>query len=373
MHPKDDMLRAYVDQELSEKQTRLLSEHLRRCTACAGRLAAIRKRASAVHTHLNMLEPGGRDAPRSPQSAYRTFSAGKKENPMKNFTKRPFWVGLGVIAVLAIALSITPVRAWASSLLGLFRVQQVTVISFDPQAASRGADSLANSEQMLEQLFRDNLEVVEKGPVQSFASAAEAAQAAGFTPRLPAVDQPARYYVKPGMQANFTIDQPKLQSVVDAAGVDVQIPVSADGGVVRFDVPDAVIAVYGDCPAMRDPLSYTPSCTGFIQMPSPSVNAPDGFDVTSIGQALLQFLGYSPQEARRLSERIDWATTLILPIPQGEGITYRDVNIDGVPATLLTADEQDRYVLIWVKDGVLYALQGKGGLEDAQLVVSTLP
>lgn len=372
MHPKDDMLRAFVDQELSEKQIRLLNEHFRRCSECAGRMDAIRLRAGAVRTSFDALAPGDRDAPRSPVSAYRTFSAKQKEPEMTIFTRRPFWVVLGVVAVLAIALSITPVRTWASSLLGLFRVQQVTVISFDPMAARQGSDRLAGNEQMLEQLLNDNLEIIEQGEMKALNSSDEAAAITGYTPRLPTTDQPGQFFVKPATQANLTIDQPVMQAIVDAAGVDMEIPVAVDGGVVRFDMPSAVVAVYGDCPTSTDPMSFAPGCTGLIQLPSPSVNAPEGFDVQKIGQAMLQFLGYSPQEALRLSERIDWATTLILPIPQGEGITYRDVTADGVPATLLTNDDRQQYALVWVKDGMLYVLHGQGGLEEAQTIVSTL-
>jgi hypothetical protein len=375
MHPKDDLLRALVDQELSGKQTDQIQEHLRRCPNCAGRLVAIQARAKAVSSSLDQLAPTARELPRSPQTAYRQFSKIQKENPFTMFTKKSFWASLGVVAMLVLALSFTPVRAWASSLLGLFRVQQVTVISFDPQAAQESRGNLSGSEAAIRQLFKDNLEIIEQGELRALTASDDPTQAAGFSPRLLVADssQPAQLYVKPGMRANFTIDQPTLQALIDSAGVDVQIPASMNGEVVTLDVPAALAAVYGDCPLMDKGLDTPPSgCTSLLQMPSPSVSAPEGLDVVKMGEAMLQFLGYSPSEARSMSQRIDWTTTLILPIPQGEGISYEDVSVDGVAGTFLSHGEGEQYMLVWVKNGILYGLQGEGSLEDAQALVATL-
>jgi hypothetical protein len=361
-----------MDQELNGNQSEQIKEHLRRCPDCAGRLVTFQQCAKVVNTSMERLAPTPRDLPRAPQQAFQQFSKIRKEIPPTMFTKRSFWAFLGVVAVLALALSITPVRAWASSMLSLFRVQQVTVISFDPQAAREGRENLSNREDVIRQVFEDNLEIVEQGKVQSFNSADEAAQVTGFVPRLPVQNETAQYYVKPGMLANFTIDQPTLQALIDAANVDMRIPNSMDGKVVTFDVPTSLVVVYGDCPIGDDPTSLPDGCASLVQVPSPSVNAPEGLDVPKMGEAMLQFLGYSPEEARRLSERIDWTTTLILPIPQGEGIAYQDVTADGVPATFLTHEDSQDYILIWVKNGVLFALQGEGSLADAQAVVATL-
>jgi len=370
MHPKDDLLRALIDQELSEKQAGQVSEHLRRCPNCSDRLAALQVRAMAVTGRLDALAPAERDLPHSPQVAYRQFSKVKKEITPAMFTRRSVWAFLGVVAVLAIALSFTPVRAWASSLLSLFRVQQITVISFDPQAMREGSENLSNSEDIIKQLFKDNLEVVEQGDMQILSDPDDAAQATSFVPRLPAVNTRARYFVKPGLQANFTIDQPTLQSLIDTAGIDIQIADEMYGQVVTLDVPTALVAVYGECEVNEQSDLLPAGCTALAQVPSPSITAPDGMDITQMGAALLQFLGYSPAEARAMSERIDWTTTLVLPIPQGENITYQDVTSDGVPATFLTQSDSDEYMLIWVKDGMLYALQGAGSLEDAQAMAT---
>ena len=45
---------------------------------------------------------------------------------------RPVWVGVGLVAILAIAMAFAPARAIANSFLGLFRVEQVTIVQVDP-------------------------------------------------------------------------------------------------------------------------------------------------------------------------------------------------------------------------------------------------
>ena len=69
----------------------------------------------------------------------------------------------------------------------------------------------------------------------------------------------------------------------------------------------------------------------------------------------------SPEEAAAFSSQVDWATTLVVPVPQGAD--YRSVTVDGVNGVLLEdtyAGGNARFTLLWVKDGMFYALSGEG-------------
>src|SRR5207248_9214021 len=110
----------------------------------------------------------------------------KAQVPMfkKILTKRPVWAGLTAVAVLAMAFSLAPVQAWASNLLGLFRVQQVQVLPIDTTQLS----ALSNDSSLVKQisqLFSDSVTVTRQpGQPVVVANAAEASQAAGFNVRL---------------------------------------------------------------------------------------------------------------------------------------------------------------------------------------------
>lgn len=288
------------------------------------------------------------------------------------FRRKPVWTALAVIAILAIALSFTPVRAWASSFLGLFRVERIAVVQFDPDTANSPRDRVSANKEAMKQVLDQYLEVSGGGDVQEVHSVEEAASAAGFTPRIPASMIGAKLAVKPAEQARFTINQPVLQDLANVMEANVTIPSEVDGKVISMDIPAGVIATINCDPAEAEEGALR-SCISLIQMPSPTVETPPGLDVPAMGEAMLQFLGISPEEARAYSQKIDWTSTLILPIPQGQGIQVNDVTIDGVPGTLITEEGQSGSMLLWVKNDFVYALHVPLGMEQALEMARSLP
>ena len=116
-----------------------------------------------------------------------------------------------------------------------------------------------------------------------------------------------------------------------------------------------------------------PDCTSFIQIPSPSVDAPPDLDVNQIGEIYLQVLGMSPEEAASFSKNVDWTSTFVIPVPQYSS-TNEQVPVDGVTGTLIKYRESGRqaFLLIWVKDGIIYAFGGPGKGNDALQIVASL-
>jgi hypothetical protein len=109
-------------------------------------------------------------------------------------------------------------------------------------------------------------------------------------------------------------------------------------------------------------------------MPSPTISAPPGLDVQKIGEAFLQIMGMSAEEAARFAQSVDWSTTLVIPIPRN-GTSYQEVPVDGVTGTLIVQDmegHEAQYLLIWVKDGILYSLAGSGNGSAALRIVNSL-
>ena len=97
---------------------------------------------------------------------------------------RPLWIGLTVIAVLAIALSFSPVQALASSFLQLFRVQQVTVLPLD-LSSLKDARYDPTIGQTISQVLSDQVKITRQGgKPHDAADAAQASQDAGFQVRL---------------------------------------------------------------------------------------------------------------------------------------------------------------------------------------------
>jgi len=108
-------------------------------------------------------------------------------------------------------------------------------------------------------------------------------------------------------------------------------------------------------------------------MPSPEISAPPELDVPRIGQAYLELLGMTPDEATQFSQNIDWTSTLVIPIPR-DGTSQQTVSVDGVQGTFIQQrlDGNRQYLLMWVKDGQLYALAGPGGQQSAVSIANSL-
>jgi len=100
-----------------------------------------------------------------------------------------------------------------------------------------------------------------------------------------------------------------------------------------------------------------------MQAESPLVEYPDDIDPTVLGEALLQVLGTEPREAHRIANSIDWASTLLLPIPN-EIVTFSEVIVDGVNGVALEPLDGEGGSLLWQKDGKMYMLSGQGSVDE---------
>jgi hypothetical protein len=327
-----------------------------------------------VSSHLNVLEPQTSEAPSGARQALSRF---KNRYTVKENTSM-------FVAIIAVAMLFPQVRAIGSSFLGLFRVEQFTVLQFDPDELEERLSSASN----FEYLLSEEVQVEKFGEQQEVVDAAQASSLAGIPVRLPtAVEGETYLEVQPGMEASFQVDLPKVQALLNEIGYsDLKLPGDLDGAVVSMKLPVGVFASFGDCGMSEefrpvegvDPDERPPArilnCTTLIQMASPEISAPPGLDIASLGEIFLQVLGLTPDEAAQFTRNVDWTTTLIIPIPR-YGTQYQDVFVDGVEGTLIKQFENSEfpeYLLIWIKDGVVYALCGPGDVDSALQIAGSL-
>jgi len=286
---------------------------------------------------------------------------------------RTAWAGLAIVALLATAFSFAPVRAWAGEILALFRVQKITVLPIDTTRLTElGNDDTVGKQ--ISSLMSESSEVTKKASKpKAVADAAQASQAAGFAVRLPAnrKDTP-QLVVQDGTAFQSVIDRARAQAILDDAGLtDLKLPASLDGAPIKVDIPASVTAGYGDCPKpdqqidAKDAASTAArrmaNCVLLAEIPSPSVNAPPDLDVQQLAEIGLQFSGMSAKQAHDFSQTVDWTSTLVVPIPRN-GTTHKQVAVDGVTGYLIqrSAGDAPQYALVWLKDGVIYAIGGMG-------------
>ena len=388
MHLQDGQLRAYLDHELDKIEMGQVSQHLSACSDCQARLGIMEARVQKIQLHLDSLQPAPNRSPLPIKVARQRLEALHNQPQMevlpmlKNlFSRRarPFWAALAIIAILAVSLAVPSVRAIANNFLGLFRVQQFSVIQVDENQLE--AQLSGNTANQLESLFANNVTVDGSGEPVIAASPAEAGQQAGFTVRLPsAAPDQVIYEVQPSLTASMQINVRQAQALLDELGhSDVRLPKSLDGELVTVDVPAVVVANYGDCqpqPAGNSPDGPAPimggqNCVNLVQVPSPTVSAPPDLDINQLGQAMLEVLGMTPEEAANFAQNIDWTSTLVIPVPRYRA-QYEEVQVDGVQGTLLS-QAGGNYALLWVKDGIVYAVTGRGNKQGAVDMANSMP
>ena len=295
----------------------------------------------------------------------------------KLFASQPLRYALVAVLALAILLSIPATRALADQLLSLFRVEQVTVVPIDytgmQQLVGQGPVG-----QQASQLFSNSVTIIHKPakPVQA-ADAAEASKLAGFTVRLPAGETIPTLTVTDSAAFTFKIDRAKAQALIDEAGrKDLVLPASIDGEQISVSIPAGVSAGYGTCPTPTDGeeqkgfgggsagRNYA-DCILLAEIPSPVVNAPADLDVAELATIGLEFTGMTADQAAAFTSSVDWTSTLVIPIPKNAA-TYQQVPVDGVTGTLnqRPVDDVPQYSLIWVKNGIIYAISAMGTGSD---------
>jgi hypothetical protein len=311
-----------------------------------------------------------------------------KEVPMtRTWFSRPFVrFGTAALLLLVLVLAFPGTRALAGEILNLFRVQQVQVVPVDFTGLEQltGDGALGNQ---FTALISDSVDMQqEPGEPVAAVSAEEAGRLAGFNVRIPAGTTPSQINVTNRAAFRLTLDRTKAQALLDEAGrSDLVLPASVDGAEISVDIPASVSVAFGTCPRPGSGVSGNneqstterlyPDCVIFAQIPSPSVNAPAGLDIEALVRVGLEFAGMTPAEAAEFTSTVNWTSTLLVPIPRHAAI-HKQVSVDGVTGTLIqrSSGETPQYALLWVKDGIIYAISGLGtNSQQAVEMADSLP
>jgi anti-sigma factor ChrR (cupin superfamily) len=379
-HPDEGRLRAYCDGALDAAEHEKVQLHLASCRRCGEQAAIIQARGHRVHLLLAALEPQTKVAAVAPRVARQRLEAYDQERKERRMARNPFsrryrpaWAAAVLVMLVVVTLTVPSIRSVAGNLLGLFRVQKIEFTAVSEEALP-DEEALQAVAPEIERMFDETLTITTEGD-QERVTEASARERAEFPVRLPAAGQEnARYEWTPPMYIAFQVDLPQIQAVFAELGYqDIDLPTALDDETVEADFAGMLTVSYGACsqdaPAGDD-------CMTFVQMPSPSATVPHGLDINQLGRVYLELLGMPVEEATRLSERIDWTTTLVLPFPHHVNLTHETVRVDGVDGTLIHSQSSYRptpeYLLTWVKDDIIYAVAGKGDFTQALELAASL-
>jgi hypothetical protein len=374
-------LRAYLDDALSAAERRTIAGHVAECAGCRVQLETLRLVATEVQRvidtsaqpvnvqlALSRLRQSQAAQQRIVEPSVDSSSSGREllwRNIMQQIAR--LWSGprrmvAGGLAAVVITLSLLafpPVRAAASRVLDVFRVQQVIMLPISPDRV----EQLENLNFDGITLFVDEPKLVnEPAEPRTVASAAEASQAVGFpVQELTAFPDEV---IDTKMQV---IDRTVLQFQVNVEGARQLLELL---DIHDVTLPDAL----GTQPIVADVAPWTETRYNGLgydlklyQGYSPTMTLPEGTNLQQMGRALLRLLGMPPARADELSRQIDWSSTFILPIPPDVS-DLRQVNIGDAQGMLVGAGND--WMLYWQRGDRFYVLQGHGSLDESQMIAA---
>ena len=383
MHIEEGTLRALVDGELSKTEETQVRDHLRTCAQCEGEREELTARAELVHHHMASLD-SSEEVPSAQiiRQRLQTRIDIKETSMLRRLFHKRFrlaWATSLVVVVIAISMLFPQVRVLAGRLLSLFRVEQIQPIEVGLTLGML-PDYMEGYFRSFELLLGDQIDVEELVEPHEVQDAEEATKLAGFTVRLPVeMESEPRIFYLAARTVHYVLDHELLQSLLNEMGHgDLVIPKSVDGEEVTIHFPDTVVVMYGDCGVDGDEdqpqAGQRESCMALVQARSPTIDVPPELDLNRLGKIFFQVLGMSAEEATQFSEKVDWLTTLVLPIPADA--QYEDIqSVDGNQGVMVKdplGEGTARYTLVWINSGILHGLMGIDDPGHALTVANSL-
>jgi len=394
----ENILRTYQDGELEAAGRAEVEKHVATCDACEKRLRNMAATSAVVSGRLSALDAGAMDGSVDAAAALARFKAqhdGAVARPAtvtRMFERRwrTAWVTAVAATIIFAALAFPSGRSLAQRFLATLRIEKVQPITVDFSAL----DGNRPLGEMFSKMLSDKVVMTADEKLQKVDSAKAASELAGFPAQLIHARTDTPKFTVQGQHAfHLTVDRERLQDVVDQAGrPDLLVPATIDGAMVSVNVPRSIALQYGECDrhvasdgenAERAPKerhewgqagTEANTCLALIEAPVPQVDMPADLNIQQLAEIGFQLTRMSPTQARELAQTIDWKSTLVLPIPRRAG-TFSQVTVAGTQATLITNNGGRRgpdYVLIWVKNGIIYGLVGRGDASEAVTLANSL-
>jgi hypothetical protein len=236
-------------------------------------------------------------------------------------------------------------------------------------------------------MVSDSLHVIREARDTMVSSIAGAARPAGFVPHLPSArpDTPV-VMLETTRSASMQVDRAQLRIMLTEAGrAPGTLPASLEGSTLTIEIPAAVRAQYGHCPAalstsLQDqilgqppPATASTDCVVLTERPVATARVPSGLDMHQLVELALEVAGMSPLQAAEFQRTFDWPVALTLSIPRFMR-SSSSIRINDAPGLVVNLGGRrgPTNLLIWSRDGMVYSLEGYGSTADEMSLAQSI-
>jgi len=279
---------------------------------------------------------------------------------------------LAIAALVAVGVTTLFVTGAAESMIAIFQPQQVTAITVNPESLATLPDL-----NLYGRVDRSDQPQVKRA--LGWSDSANQTGLSFLEPgQLPASvsGTPIYYYLTQG-RASFTFDQQTAAQTAAARHESLpSLPANIDGSTLYVNAGPGGVEVIGGAPraatsdgAGASMLSEIPQLV-IAEVKAPSVTS-TGPSVKDFETALLSMPGVSPDLAAQIRAIGDPSTTLPIPIPTSMA-SSQTTNVGGAPAVLIGDNTGLGSAVVWVKNGMVYAVGGALSQGDVLSIARSL-
>jgi hypothetical protein len=367
-HLSDGTLRRIYDEPLA--LTAADQAHFDACAQCKDAFGVIANDARATTALLSLPEFEPRAAAALPRFLVR-IRADETARPRRWYERwfdhnAPRWrpMATPAIAVLVAVALVTGVGVTgaAQSLLRVFEPTKIVPVQVSPSDfAATGA--------LLDYGEVTWLPAAPK--LQELSDASTAAVQSGLPVLMPGslpkgVAGPVSFGVVSHATGSLTFNAQRLRASAAKAGVHVNaMPSGIDGSTLIVNGGPALVEVWGISGTAGEPGAPT---LVIAQTRVPTVDS-NGATTAQLEDYLLSQPGVPPEFAAQIKAIKDPSTALPIPIPKGLATT-EPTQVNGTPAVLIKAGLGSG--VVWVKNGVIYAVGGQLTTDQVLAIATSL-
>lgn len=352
--PGNDVLQAYIDSELEIGMRKNIEAHLTECDRCKSQLAVLKENDDFVFGKLKNYRQNFEEynVPSSHKPWEASQNVDRYNKGVFKYMLKYKKITAAACAALLVTTCITvqPVKAAISSVLSIFRVENVKGITVTLEDIEQIQKQIASGKGDISLDKMGSIKI--EGGKERSASKEEVKKISEIPVTFPTAigNEPSNINITDPGTMYFTLNVKNVNQIMKSFGATKLLPESLDGKTFKVDFAGQVTMNY----------AVNGKSVTVMETRIPELTVPEGVNVDEVYNAVVGMPIFPKNLQTKLKSIEDWKNTLYIPVVESE---MTEVDINGVKG--YTAFDKDNSgdvpeaVVIWFDKGVYRAVSGR--------------